>query len=341
MAATEVSFATCNLYNLNRPGLRIYSDPDGWDQATYLKKVAFTGRKMADMRADVWGFQELWHAGSLHDVLAEAGMTATHTPLVPAGHQGGRIVCGAVVRTDILDGAPEWITDFPAGLKLDSGGDDDQTSDIAVAIDRFSRPVLHFAIRPKASGAAIHVYVAHLKSKAPTRIFREGWYRDETQLYKPHTDAIGAAISTIRRTAEAAALRVILNERMKDTDTPVVVLGDLNDGQHSNTLNILTGQPTYLFGDRKGGGDTALYTCGQMQQYRSLRNVYYTHIHQNTRESLDHILVSREFYDHSSNREWAFQGMEIANDHLNHDDHKESGTTDHGIVRAVFKASRA
>jgi hypothetical protein len=29
--------------------------------------------------------------------------------------------------------------------------------------------------------------------------------------------------------------------------------------------------------------------------------------------------------------------MEIANDHLNNDNHKETGTTDHGVVKANFE----
>ena len=74
-----------------------------------------------------------------------------------------------------------------------------------------------------------------------------------------------------------------------------------------------------------------------LQQYRSFRDVYYTHIHQNVRESLDHILVSQEFYDNSRKRLWAFKGMDLYNDHLNTDDHKAEGTGDHGICRAVFE----
>ena len=76
---------------------------------------------------------------------------------------------------------------------------------------------------------------------------------------------------------------------------------------------------------------------GTLQEYRSLRDVYFTHVFQNTRESLDHILVSQEFYDNSRKRLWAFKGMELVNDHLNADDHKETGTSDHGIVRATFE----
>jgi predicted extracellular nuclease len=193
-------------------------------------------------------------------------------------------------------------------------------------------------VKPRANGKTISVYVAHFKSKAPSKLYLEDWYRSDKSYYSRHSSALGAAVSTIRRTAEAAALRMILTDEMKGNENPVVVLGDLNDSQHSNTNNILIGQPNYLLsGLSKGGSDTALYTAGTLQEYRSLRDVYYTHIHQNVRESLDHILVSQEFYDNSRKRIWAFKGMELFNDHLNADDHKENGTSDHGIVRATFE----
>ncbi len=337
MARTQLSIATCNLYNLNEPGLPMYRNANGWSQAQYDRKVEWLARALGGtMRSDVWGFQELWHGDSLRRCFTAAGLAGEYTLLVPDGHAGGRIVCAGAVRSDILVGTPEWIEAFPEAFVLHSGGDDAQTPDIAVEIDAFSRPVLHFEIRPRSGGKRIHVYVCHFKSKRPTDIYREPWY--DKQSYSKHSEAIGAAISTIRRTAEATALRMILTERLKGTDTPVVVLGDLNDGQHSNTLNILGGQPNYLLsGLSKGGSDVDLYAAGTLQEYRSLRDVYYTHIHQNTKESLDHILVSQEFYDNSRNRLWAFKGMDIVNDHLNDDDHKNDGTTDHGIVRARFE----
>jgi len=40
---------------------------------------------------------------------------------------------------------------------------------------------------------------------------------------------------------------------------------------------------------------------------------------------------------YSRSRLWAFEGMDIRNDHLNTDEHKEDGTSDHGIVRAAFE----
>ncbi|MGY2059328.1 hypothetical protein ACW9HQ_30915 [Nocardia gipuzkoensis] len=79
------------------------------------------------------------------------------------------------------------------------------------------------------------------------------------------------------------------------------MLGDINDGQHSNTANVLTEQPRYLVGDSRGGVDNGLYTAHTLQEYRDTRDVYYTHVHQDLRESLDHVLVSEQFYDHSRN----------------------------------------
>jgi predicted extracellular nuclease len=336
MSRTKITFATCNLYNLNEPGVRIYSDLNGWSQEEYDKKIKWTAQIINSIRADVWGFQELWHADSLDRALAESGLAGTYTALAPPNQTGQHIVCGGAVRTDILVGEPEWIETFPDFFKLSSQGDDDQTSSIDVRIDRFSRPVLHFKIKPRSNGRQIHVYVCHFKSKGPTKVYRESWYDRDT--HSKHREAIGSAISTIRRTAEAMAMRLILTEQMKGNNIPVVLMGDLNDSQHSNTLNILTGQPNYLLsGLAAGGSDVDLYSAGTLQEYRSNRDVYYTHVFHHSRESLDHILVSQEFYDNSKKRLWAFKGMNINNDHLNSDDHKSTGTSDHGVVSATFE----
>lgn len=337
MAARRyVSFATGNLYNINEPGLPIYSDTNGWDQNQYDKKIDWLASQIKNLDSDVWGFQELWHRNSLDQIFEKAGLSSEYTLLAPPSHKGQRIICSGAVRKDMLIGEPEWIDSFPDKFRLESSGDDAQTPDISVSLTKFSRPVLHFKIMPRENDKAVSVYVVHFKSKGPTKLFRESWYRGDSDFYKKHAEGLGSAVSTIRRTAEAAALRMMLNMVMKGNEQPVVVLGDLNDDQGSNTLNILTGQPRYLLGLSSGGSDVDLYSVGTLQEYRSQRDVYYTHVFNNSRESLDHILVSQEFYDNSRNRIWAFSGMEVVNDHLNDDNHKETGTTDHGIVKATF-----
>jgi len=323
---TQVSFATFNLYNLNLPG------------EEYDKKIVWAAEIIKKLKPRIWGFQELWNGDALLEVFEKAGMKDDYDFLIPPNHTGKRIVCAAAVEKGLLVGTPVWLEDFPDKFILQSGGDDAQTSDISVSIDRFSRPVLRFEVHPRQDSTPISVYVSHLKSKRPTDLYREGWYRADADFYKKHSTGFGYAISTIRRSAEATALRMFISEELKGTNKPVVVLGDLNDGQQSNTLNIITGQPNYLLsGLSRGGSDAGLYTVGALQEYRSRRNVYYTHIYQNVKESLDHILVSQEFYDNSRKRVWAFKDMEIINDHLTDDNHKETGTSDHAIVKADFE----
>ncbi len=337
MNLRKLSIATFNLYNLNEPGLPLYTDADGWSADAYKLKIDWTQRVLRLLKPDVMGFQELWHAASLEKAVAEAGLTAEYDLLIPPETDGKRIICAAMIRKGLLTGEPEWITTFPEKFILQSRGDDAQTPEISVSITSFSRPVLHFTFAPREDQEPVHAYVCHFKSKAPTRVFREPWFNADRATYGKHQMNIGAAISTIRRTAEAAALRFILTEQMKGNQRPVIVLGDINDGQHSNTANILTEQPKYLVGDSVGGGDISLYTAQTLQEYRNTRDVYYTHIHQDIMESLDHILVSEEFYDNSRKRVWMFDGLVVNNDHLNFDDHAESGTNDHGIISATFK----
>lgn len=335
MKSKTLSFCTFNLFNLNEPGLALYKNSKPWTVPEYEAKIAYTARKLAELPSDVYGFQELWHGKSLAACLDKAEISGQYTALVPPGHNGKKIVCAAAVRSDLLEGEPEWITGFPGSFKLSSKGDDAQAPAISVGLKSFSRPVLHFRIRPREDKPPVQVFVCHFKSKAPTMIDDEKWF--EKPVHGMHRKAIGSAISTIRRTAEACALRQIITEATKNNDEPVVVMGDVNDGLLSNTLNILTDQPNYLMGLSLGGSDIALYTAQTLQQYRSTRDVYYTHVFQNERESLDQILVSEQFYDNSRRRIWSFEGLDVCNDHLNFEEHRELGTNDHGVIRARFK----
>ena len=60
-----------------------------------------------------------------------------------------------------------------------------------------------------------------------------------------HQAAIGGALATIRRTAEAAALRGLLTKEMKGNNRPVVLMGDLNDTEHRVTNTLVTGEPSF------------------------------------------------------------------------------------------------
>jgi hypothetical protein len=330
----KFSVATFNLLNLNEPGVQMYGDTEGWSNEEYQKKITWTAHQIDLLDADIIAFQELWHAESLRNAFNQSSMPDEYQLLTPEDATGKKIVCAAAIRNGIPVESVEWIENFPDNLVLNSTGGDAQTPAINVSIKGFSRPVLHALLKLHPNEPSVHLFVCHFKSKGPTELFREHWYKKD--IHGLHHTALGAAVSTIRRTAEAAAVRVLLNSIMKNTNEPVIVMGDINDGQNSNTQNILTEQPGYLFGDSMGGGDTALYSAQIMQEFRDTRDVLYTYSHKGIKESLDHILFSQEFYDQSKKRRWMFDGLYVNNDHLNVDNHKESGTNDHGIIKASF-----
>jgi predicted extracellular nuclease len=337
MDHAQFSVATFNLYNFQLPGLPMNPFQKPWTKDEFNHKVSWVARMLETVDADVVGLQELWNAEAMEIVLARQGLQGTYD-LLAAPATGSKIVCAALVRKGLLTGTPEWISTFPDAVRLEAADPlDPQAPAISVHLPGFSRPVLHFQLQLRDAAPPTEVFVAHLKSKLPTQVNGEAWYDADPETYRDHRNALGAAISTIRRTAEATALRVLLTEVMKGTGTPVLVLGDLNDGQHSNTIDILTEQPSYLVGESHGGADIGLYTAQTLQEYRDTRDVYYTHVFQDLRESLDHVLVSEQFYDHSLRRLWLFDGLTIYNDHLNDEDHRSTGTGDHGVVRVRFR----
>ena len=58
MARTQVSFATCNLYNINLPGLKMYDDTDGWSEEEFELKIQWMSSLISKVKADIWGFSQ-------------------------------------------------------------------------------------------------------------------------------------------------------------------------------------------------------------------------------------------------------------------------------------------
>ena len=353
----DIAFGSVNLYNLQLPGAQMHPGSHPYTQEQYADKIAWTIQTIERLDADVIAFQELWSRQCLEDVFAAPvfGDTYKLAFITPDDWDGIAVACAVrepwEIRNTIRHKA------FPEGFVLKKRGrrmrdinanpndadlEDDaamlpshEDDDIEVRVEQFSRSVLQVTIghARAAEAPAIEVFCCHLKSKLPTRLDKDEF---DNPAVRPHQTALGAAISTIRRTAEAAALRVILNQTMVDNDAPTVVLGDLNDGQLSNTLGILTDQPSYRFyadSTAAGRNDDGLYTVATLQQLRSLRDVYYTHEFKGVKEILDHALVSEQFYDHSQRRKWSFRDMRVWNDHVEDDD---PASSDHGVICSYF-----
>jgi endonuclease/exonuclease/phosphatase family metal-dependent hydrolase len=339
MSAEQITFATCNLHNLQLPGRPMYRG-ETYSPEAFDAKIGWTAHMLRSINADIIGFQELWSPAALVEAFDIAGLLSDYHLVTVDQENPGQISVALAVKKKNAILFKRWHKYFPEELVLKKRLDlQDHTPDyeISVSIDRFSRDVLRVTINLDPPGGNplpnLVVFVAHLKSKMAMSLDRQ---EREQRLIRTHSKALGAALSTIRRTAEAAALRVLLNKVMKKTDTPVVVLGDLNDAQLSVTTSIITGEPKYRLFAASGTGqrsDKGLYSAATLQEYRSLRDVYYTYIHDGQRESLDHILVSEQFYDYSRRRIWTFRGMRMFNDFLGDVD---DATSDHALIAATF-----
>lgn len=345
--ARDLSFASFNLYNLQQPGLGMRQGAAPYTAEHYEARLAWATAVLHQLDADVVAFQELWSAQALRELFERAGLADAYE-LQFIGDTWYDIAVAAAVRKPWRVTATTLHKTFPEDFRLvkrghgDVGAQADRTDDdIDVRITMFSRTVLELVIARDGVDDVppVHVLCAHLKSKLATRLDPVEARLDSL---KPHSQALGAALSTIRRTAEAAALRMILTRLTKDDDRRAVALvGDLNDGAHSNTLAILSAQPRFRRQHKSRVGETSdagLYPVSFLQQLSDFQDVAYTHVHEGVREQLDHVLVSEQFYDHSRERRWSFREQVIWNDHLNLDEPvgPSRPTTDHGIVCARF-----
>lgn len=336
MARKDISIANFNLLNLNLPGRPIY-DRDGWTQAEYDAKLGFSERILDDIDADIVGFQECWNAEALAEILDRPALRGRYDLVARTTDPPG-IQVALAVRKGMLRSEPDWIEDLPPDARfVDLKEARDARESVSVTIGRFSRPLLRVLVNKARGTPDILVYVAHLKSKGPTTLRRDA----DNPVLRNHSFIARSVVSHVRRMVEAGAFRAILNSEMDGNDRPVVVLGDLNDGTTAVSTELLTGNPGYRFFAKSTAGrksDLGLYTVEKLQQLRSFRHVYYTYVFRNQMESLDHILVSDSFYDHSAIRKWSFREMRVLNDHLTATDGERSrlGYNDHGIIVARF-----
>jgi len=334
----ELKIATFNLYNLQLPGVAMYHG-NTYTQKQYESKIDWTAEMLERIDADIIGFQELWSPDALKAAFKKAGLDGEYS--IGAKLFPNSIATAVAVKKPHRLVSKTWTKDFPRELVLKkrkssstSGVPDYKMS---IQADYFSRAVLKAKIEPRQGNhnvPDILMYVAHLKSKLPIRLDKE---EARKSTVKAHSAAIGSALSTIRRTAEAAALRVMLNKAMKNNNVPVIVVGDLNDTEHSVSNTLITADPSYRLmasSTRGSRSDVGLYSSSSLQEYRSLRDVNYTHYYNGRHETLDHILVSEQFYDYSKRRKWSFKEMHVYNDFLEDEDR---ATSDHGVVTATFK----
>lgn len=320
---TTLQVANLNVLNFALPGQAFYPNERPYEETEYTRKCAWLGEQLRRLNADIACFEELWHEVALREAIAASGLHYAHV-LVPGAETGASGTPRVELATRLEVVAHESLIDFPTGMALGVP----ELGEYA----RFERPVLHARLATR-KGTELQVLVAHLKSKRPKFLVDAAGNPLEDR-DDPRIVARATLRSLIMRGAEAAALRSKVAEILRNTHTPLLVVGDLNDRPESVTSQLIAATSEVAF-DRSAR-DTALWHAPDVQTGLALRrDVGYSHIHQGSPEVLDQIWVSEEFVAGSRFALGDVRRVDYFNDHLN--EGRDRVRSDHGFVRALLR----
>ncbi|WP_297755832.1 endonuclease/exonuclease/phosphatase family protein [Hydrogenophaga sp.] len=320
--------ATCNVLNLAQAGRHFYEGQAPYSQSEFERKVDWLGERLRTLNADVVAVQEVWDELALRAAVSRSGLQYG-TVSVPgaengAGQHGAQGTPRVGIVTRLKVESVQSLTDFPAAAVVQVPG--------LGAHAKFERPPLLATLRLK-HGQPVCVVTAHLKSKRP-KFLEDASGATIEDTADPAVQALGSLRSLIMRASEAMALRLKVVELLHRTRLPLILMGDLNDGPHSVTTQLIaaTSQTAY----DKGALDHALFSAWDVQGEAALRrDVAYSHIHQGYPEVLDQVLVSEEFVATSRRAIGDVRRVEVFNDHLH--EGRDRSRSDHGFVRALLR----
>lgn len=303
---TILRIATLNCLNLALPGRRFYDGVDPYTPDEYIAKTQWLAAMFDRLAADVVLLQEVFHEQALSDVVRQSsGGARTWSLAAPLAGQDNLEPRLALVWRNALRPWLRTVADFPPGCAVDVP----ETGRHAA----FSRPLLRadLPLPDIGGGAALTVLNVHLKSRRP-----------DFALGEDAADPVAASRarlrSLIRRGAEAAALRVVV-EQAAATRAPLVVAGDFNDDIGAVTTRIVT-EP---LAPRDGGAEPAfrLYDAFDLERRRppSLAGSWpaaITTLEGGRGERIDHVLLSRHFLPGSREPVGRVIAVEVFGDHL-------------------------
>jgi predicted extracellular nuclease len=311
----ELRFATFNVCNLALPGVKFYEDQLPYSQQDYEAKTDWIAQQLDRLDADVIGLQEIFSQAALRHTLSKTekyrdAHCIGFDPDPAAEHLTPSV---ALISRPPLIGDGEAISVLPHDLRIALPG-------VRQAVTRFTRPILRAQIQATPS-LQIRVFVCHLKSKMPD-------YRFDVSDGQPDQTGVAMLRSMIRRGTDALGLRHLLSASNRQQRMPTVVLGDFNDVANAIPTQMVMGLGKYPV----DGMDERLFDSYRIQSRRDpLRDLGYTHMHDGSYETIDHILVSAEFNASLPHAIGEVSDVTYLNDHMLF---KQPHASDHGLVLA-------
>jgi endonuclease/exonuclease/phosphatase family metal-dependent hydrolase len=326
MQPCTIKIGTFNLFNLIKPGINFY-ERDPLSEDNYNRKINWVANQLKEMDCDIVAFQEVFHGSALEEAIDKSGIYAGLKPVIlQENEKEVKPKVALLSKFPILQ--VNFISKFPKQC-------DFRFDKKEFPIFEFHRPILR-AVIALPNGADLIVYAVHFKSNLP--LIEENQDRSD-----PFAFATGKAKAAIMRTAEAAALRCLVVNDLKNTTNPLCVIGDFNDTIHGPINRILTGEMPYeriRDKEKQAIYRTILHNTYFITARRSFRDVFYTNIHAGMHEALDHILVSDDFFDENPDRIGLVEGLFVLNDHLAEFERLPKSQfyykSDHGQVVAIL-----
>ncbi len=282
-------------------------------------------------------------------------------PNISDGAPGHRRPGLAVLSRFGFVGQPEVIQDISPSLTIPFAGLDGEDAG-QFTLNRLSRPILK--VRVPVGDKVVTVFNCHLKSKLGEFIRGDDGTAPEADLvhYDPIGRALGALRAATRRMAEAWVLRRLIVAEIT-AGNPVMVLGDFNDSENAVSSEIISGEhpfKNYSWMRRHDAKtrndrytkdentairsqieDLQLVSAEKLFVKKSMRDMVYTSAFGGVFESIDQILMSRDFNPENPLRTWDMDYFSVFNDHLTDGSHAEAPynklASDHGQIMAHIR----
>lgn len=343
-----MKFATFNLYQFLKPPFYWYErqamntyTPQEWEQ-----KRQWVLNRLRQMNADVVGFQEVFSVAELKELVAEAGYNTFIQVDEPA----------ALPNDDQIYVKP--IVALAAKLPIDKvltvNTPPAVLRELGLGTDfSFSRKPICATLVTHDLGE-VQVYVVHLKSKRPLLAPEQTYPDDMPWLDRIHDTMQQLSRGNIAALTQRGAEATILYHHISDTVLnqpllPIIVLGDLNDDEHSIPVSAL------IMADRvyeAGGIDYNQWpeeAKGYLHRFKLQdtfalapnmrnRNRPHTHIFRGEGTVLDYILVSNSVSNQNPKARAEVTHYQVLHDHLDNDGIPNRLQSDHGQVKVEIRS---
>ncbi len=329
------TFATLNLYQFAEPPVAWYDQDNVYTGTQWQDKKQWITEQLAAVDADVVGFQEVFSVDALRALVAAAGYSEFAVVDQPKQSDDSPNVHFSPV---VALASKHPIKNVQAVTVAEH-----LLPHLPIAQDfKFSRQNIKAVVTlPELGDTA--VFIAHLKSKRAdqSNISTSTPITVSDVVFNAAVGtSIGQSSSMIQRTVETTMLyNDVINQLRKNPNTPIIVMGDMNDTAHSVAIDALTNQNAHydLDGAWSDEHKTAIYQSKLYDAYSLTPNQQggqrpSTHFYKGNGHVVDFIFVSNVLNSENPASIAHPIKYKVINGHLKVSGDADQQQSDHGMV---------